>query len=124
MATWAMRQRYAWIEARLAAGDAFNREDIVAAFTVTKQTASATLGEFQKLHPGKLAYDASGKVFVRSDAVAPPGLSRLERALLTALRSAESFMAGFEGDELQDGIDERLGTVRAAIAQAEGRNDG
>ncbi len=30
-------------------------------------------------------------------------------------------MAGFEGDELQDGIDERLATIRAAIAKAEAR---
>lgn len=37
-----------------------------------------------------------------------------------ALRLAESFMAGFEGDEMQDGIDERLATIRAAIASAGG----
>ena len=39
--------------------------------------------------------------------------------LLGALKSAESFMAGFEGDELQEGIDERLRLIRDAIAQAE-----
>lgn len=42
--------------------------------------------------------------------------------LLDALRAAENFMAGFEGDELQDGIDQRLATVRAAIAKADGRS--
>lgn len=36
-----------------------------------------------------------------------------------ALVLAESFMAGFEGDEMQDGIDEKLATIRAAIAKAE-----
>lgn len=41
--------------------------------------------------------------------------------LLDALRAAEEFMAGFEGDEIQDGIDERLSGIRAAIAKAEGR---
>ena len=40
-------------------------------------------------------------------------------ALLEALKLAESFMAGFEGDEMQDGIDERLATIRAAMAAAE-----
>jgi len=40
-------------------------------------------------------------------------------ALLEALKLAESFMAGFEGDEMQDGIDERLATIRAAILAAE-----
>jgi hypothetical protein len=38
--------------------------------------------------------------------------------LVEALRLAEDFMAGFEGDEAQDGIDARLATVRAAIAKA------
>lgn len=39
--------------------------------------------------------------------------------LVAALKLAEDFMAGFEGDSLQVGIDERLRAVRAAIAQAE-----
>jgi hypothetical protein len=68
MATWAMRQRYAWIEARIAAGESFTREDIVRAFTVTKQTASATLREFRELHPDMVRYDGSRKAFVRADA--------------------------------------------------------
>lgn len=41
-------------------------------------------------------------------------------ALLAALELAESFMAGFEGDELQDDMDDHLATVRAAIALAHG----
>jgi hypothetical protein len=44
----------------------------------------------------------------------------LHSVLLTALQSAEAFMAGFEGDELQEGIDERLATIRDAIQLAEG----
>jgi hypothetical protein len=40
---------------------------------------------------------------------------------LAALKIAEDFMSGFEGDELQDGIDDKLATIRAAIAKAEGR---
>lgn len=42
--------------------------------------------------------------------------------MLAALKVAERFMVGFEGDHLQDGIDEQLAQVRAAIAQAEGRS--
>lgn len=38
--------------------------------------------------------------------------------LLAALLAAESFMAGFEGDELQEGIDEKLDAIRAALAAA------
>lgn len=41
--------------------------------------------------------------------------------VLSALKMAENFMSGFEGDELQDGIDEKLAQIRAAIAKAEGR---
>ncbi len=37
-----------------------------------------------------------------------------------ALTIAERFMAGFEGDELQDGIDGMLATVRGALALAGG----
>ncbi|OZI79883.1 hypothetical protein [Bordetella genomosp. 2] len=40
--------------------------------------------------------------------------------LLEALTEAEVFMAGFEGDELQDGIDAKLQQARAAIAKANG----
>lgn len=40
-------------------------------------------------------------------------------AMLNALRVAESFIVGFEGDEVQEGIDELLGEIRAAIAEAE-----
>ena len=44
--------------------------------------------------------------------------------MLPALRKAESFIAGFEGDELQEGIDEMLSEIRAAIAKAEGQGNG
>lgn len=38
--------------------------------------------------------------------------------LLAALQLAEAFMAGFEGDELQEGMDGKLAAARAAIAKA------
>ncbi|ANH08566.1 hypothetical protein [Shinella sp. HZN7] len=37
-------------------------------------------------------------------------------AVLDALRRAESFMTGFEGDPLQEGIDDDLEAIRSAIA--------
>lgn len=40
--------------------------------------------------------------------------------LLVATKAAERFIAGFEGDELQEGIDELLSGLRAAIAEATG----
>lgn len=35
--------------------------------------------------------------------------------MLDALRIAERFMAGFEGDELQEGVDDQLRAIRSAI---------
>lgn len=66
-----------------------------------------TYGEDAVWRPAKAAADA-----LRDAA----GVIETQTA---ALRLAESFMAGFEGDEMQDGIDERLATIRAAIASAE-----
>jgi hypothetical protein len=42
--------------------------------------------------------------------------------LLRELKIAERFMRGFEGDEVQKGVDARLAGMRAAIAKAEGRS--
>lgn len=86
MATWAMRKRYEWIAAKLEAGESFGRADLVEAFTITTQTASATVGEFMELNPGKLRYDKSRKAFVRDDTpAAPAGLTRRELAAFDVL---------------------------------------
>jgi hypothetical protein len=45
----------------------------------------------------------------------------LSSLLLAELKKAERFIAGFEGDPLQEGVDALLAETRAAIAQAEGR---
>lgn len=37
--------------------------------------------------------------------------------VLSALKAAEEFMSGFDGDEMQDGIDAKLALIRAAIAK-------
>lgn len=37
---------------------------------------------------------------------------------IAALKIAEAFMAGFEGDDMQEGIADKLATVRAAIRSA------
>jgi hypothetical protein len=38
--------------------------------------------------------------------------------LVEALTKAERFIAGFEGDELQEGIDALIAEIRAALAKA------
>ena len=40
-------------------------------------------------------------------------------AMLDALRTAEEFIAGFEGDEMQEGVDDMLQAMRAAIVAAD-----
>lgn len=39
----------------------------------------------------------------------------LDESPLAALKAAERFVAGFEGDEMQEGVDELLAQMRAAI---------
>lgn len=66
--------------------------------------------------------DAAGIGVLRVQIGANPDDTRVAAAapvLLAALRLAESFMAGFEDNEAQDGINDRLATIRAAIAAAE-----
>ena len=58
--------------------------------------------------------------FVSLLAIAPPiARAAAAPALLEALKLAESFMGGFEDDAAQDGINERLATIRAALLAAE-----
>lgn len=56
------------------------------------------------------------------DFALPDQRDQLRAALLAcspldALTAAESFISGFEGDDMQEGIDELLAKVRAAIDQ-------
>lgn len=66
--------------------------------------------------------DAAGIGVLRVQIGANPDDARAAAAapaLLAALKLAESFMAGFEDDEAQEGINDRLATIRAALAAAE-----
>ncbi len=54
----------------------------------------------------------------RDEALTPSSTGGVDPAL-EALRRAEWFMSGFEGDPLQDGIDEDLEAIRSAIASLE-----
>lgn len=124
MATWAMKQRYAWIKARAEAGESFTRADIVETFTVTKQTASATMREFQSIYPDIIRYCASRKAFVRAD-LGPPekdGLRRRDASgLLDALRKltiAARTTGGTAGPD--EGLMKACAEAEAAIAKATG----
>ena len=67
--------------------------------------------------------DAAGVGVLRLQPTADPAAARLAAAapaLLAALKQAEAFMVGFENDDTQEGINERLAAIRAAMAVAEG----
>lgn len=59
----------------------------------------------------------------RADAPAPH-LSGGRDRTLDALRRTEMFISGFEDDPLQDGIDDYLDAIRAAIVELEGATFG
>lgn len=44
---------------------------------------------------------------------------RINAILLNALKSAEGIIAGFEGDERQEGLADTLALLRSALAQGE-----
>ena len=54
----------------------------------------------------------------RADSRNRPSIGGRE-GMLDALQRAERFMAGFEDDPLQQGIDDDLGAIRSAIAALE-----
>jgi hypothetical protein len=116
MATWAMKQRYAWIDQALDEGRPFGRRDLVEKFFITTQTATATLNEYRALYPGKLSFDKAAKVFVRDDQPKRPvGLTALEGKLLAALRQ----LLVIAGTPITDRQEHVFAEARAAIAQAE-----
>lgn len=46
----------------------------------------------------------------------PWRMAKASSAMLKALVSAEAFIAGFEGDDMQEGIDDLMAEIRSAIA--------
>lgn len=68
----------------------------------------------------QVAYVASDDCRIEADA----RLIAAAPELLAELRSAESFIAGFENDELQEGVPDLLAGIRAAIAKAGVHTDG
>jgi AcrR family transcriptional regulator len=103
----------------LASAKALFEADGFSAATVRDIAAHASLST------GAIFASFSGKEALFTAAMgkpAPtPAMIDASSDMVDALRQAETFMASFEDDALQDGINERLAAVRAAIAKAEGR---
>ncbi len=116
MATWAMRQRYAYIAERLARGETINRADIVERFVVTKQTASATLQQFLGLNPGVMRYDGNRKAYASATSPTEARTKAEWRARALAAEAATlKWRPIAEAEHLKDGtriIGHRVGRYR------------
>ena len=80
---WGVRRRLEFVDFRLFWDGRFNRADLAATFGISAQQASADIAQYEKLAPGNLRYDRTGKAYVRTDAFAPALIGEtIERYLL------------------------------------------
>lgn len=94
---------------------------------VTRATNCSDIGlhtRVAKFWPGTGAYqiiaDCSHDVTRGTDCEANATLTAAAPDLLAAAIIAEEYIRGFEGDEMQDEIDDKLAILRAAIVKAKG----
>ena len=64
--TQAQRDRLAFIELRLRFLGEIRRHDLVSRFAIQVAAATRDIAQYKELAPGNMAYDASGKVYVRA----------------------------------------------------------
>ena len=76
-------------------------------------------------HRGRALGGTIAEVYARGTGSSDPHVQQANARLIAAapcqnlaLEKAEHFIAGFEGDELQEGVDELLSEIRAALARA------
>ncbi|MGJ0622239.1 MAG: WYL domain-containing protein [Methylocystis sp.] len=62
---WSIEKRLEFIEVRIFWEGRLNRQDLVEAFQVSTQQASADIARYMKLAPGNLVFDRSSKSYVR-----------------------------------------------------------
>ena len=95
---------------------------------MSSRTAAAGVAAINALqltrkHAFERKFDADERTFIAVN-IALDGIELISLAsnnhdrLITALTKAEAFIAGFEGDDLQEGIGELLSDIRAALASA------
>lgn len=85
--------------------------DVTMELDHTKNSAKLNAEEKEDIQQLIDRCHAAIETLQKNDALTSP------RFILSALSVAEQFMSGFEGDEAQEGIDEKLHLLRAAIGK-------
>lgn len=84
---WGVERRLEFIEFRLFWDGQVNRSDLVAIFDISMNQASTDLNRYISLAPANMAYDKSGRSYVRTDNFTPLFLEPDAGRYLTQLRS-------------------------------------
>jgi hypothetical protein len=84
---WSVGTRLEFIEFRLFWEGGVNRSDITSFFGVSVPQASKDLGQYQQLAPDNIAYDKSGKRYLKTDSFQPLFIKRDADRYLAQLRS-------------------------------------
>jgi len=70
---WFEQQRILWINETIDIFGTINRSHIKSKFGVSTAQASMDLRKYQKLQPGKIEYDSSNKMYIRTGSQSTKG---------------------------------------------------
>ncbi|HLV59844.1 MAG TPA: hypothetical protein VKY51_00415, partial [Fredinandcohnia sp.] len=90
---WGIERRLEFIEFRLFWDGHVNRSDLMAAFGISINQASADLNRYLGMAPGNMVYDKSARTYVRGDRFEPLFLRPDPARYLSQLRSISDGIA-------------------------------
>lgn len=90
---WSIERRLEFIEFRLFWDGQVNRSDLMAAFGISINQASADLNRYLGMAPGNMVYDKSARTYVRGDRFEPLFLRTDPACYLSQLRSISDGIA-------------------------------
>jgi len=93
---WGVEQKLQFIEFRLFWEGHVNRSDLIDKFGVSQNQASGDLNRYIALAPDNMAYDKSGKTYVRSPSFSPLFLEPNATQYLSQVRSVAEGIVGKE----------------------------
>ena len=87
---WGVRRRLEFIDFRLFWDGRFNRKDMATTFGISRQQASADVGQYEKIAPNNVAYDPTEKAYRRTDRFKPAFLGDVIEPHLLQLVAIEN----------------------------------